>query len=295
MAADGGDSQVSEKDLSQDSNCFKAILFCFVLAITYVGSLYIWKKMNHRDHPLTVKRRFVSVFVVAIISPFLTYFGTNFNYFKENPGILELLGIRWSGCIAALTIPLLLTMVLFFGPLFMHYIDGICTIYFETTYWSTNLRNLIWLRNHIVAPFSEEFTFRACMLPILVPCFGASMSILICPLFFGLAHLHHLWERLIIGTNIKHAVLQSLFQLVYTTIFGMYSAYLFIRTDHFLAPFLVHAFCNHMGFPDFGEIFVHPRPTRVFIMIAFISGLLTWVTLLEPCTRPYLFHNNVYA
>ena len=35
------------------------------------------------------------------------------------------------------------------------------------------------------APFSEEFIFRACMLPLLVPCFGTSLSVFLCPLFFG--------------------------------------------------------------------------------------------------------------
>ena len=34
----------------------------------------------------------------------------------------------------------------------------------------------------------------------------------------------------------------------------MYSALLFIRTGHFAAPFLVHAYCNFMGFPDFVEV-----------------------------------------
>ena len=34
----------------------------------------------------------------------------------------------------------------------------------------------------------------------------------------------------------------------------MYSALLFIRTGHFAAPFLVHAYCNFMGFPDFAEV-----------------------------------------
>ena len=35
------------------------------------------------------------------------------------------------------------------------------------------------------APLSEEFMFRACMLPLLVPSFGEGWSMFICPLFFG--------------------------------------------------------------------------------------------------------------
>ena len=43
-------------------------------------------------------------------------------------------------------------------------------------------------------------------------------------------------------------------QFAYTTIFGMYSAFLFVKTGHFAAPFIVHAYCNFMGFPDFMEV-----------------------------------------
>lgn len=52
-------------------------------------------------------------------------------------------------------------------------------------YWISNLTNLIWLRNHVVAPLSEEFTFRACMLPLLLQCFRPLTAVFVCPLFFG--------------------------------------------------------------------------------------------------------------
>lgn len=42
-----------------------------------------------------------------------------------------------------------------------------------------------WLRNQVVAPLTEELVFRACMLPMLVPCAGPSTAIFTCPLFFG--------------------------------------------------------------------------------------------------------------
>ena len=54
----------------------------------------------------------------------------------------------------------------------------------------------------------------------------------------------------------------SLFQSTYTTIFGMYSAFLFVRTGHIAAPVVAHGFCNFMGFPDFNELLNHPPRTR---------------------------------
>ena len=59
-----------------------------------------------------------------------------------------------------------------------------------------------------------------------------------------------------------------LFQFAYTTVFGMYSAFLFIKTGHFAAPFIVHAYCNFMGFPDFMEVCV----ICVVIFLAAPSG-----------------------
>lgn len=35
------------------------------------------------------------------------------------------------------------------------------------------------------APITEEFIYRACMIPLLVPSFGLMGAIFICPLLFG--------------------------------------------------------------------------------------------------------------
>ncbi|XP_013787337.1 CAAX prenyl protease 2-like isoform X1 [Limulus polyphemus] len=277
------------------SNCSKAVGSCLLLACTYVGSLYIWRTKFHRDHPTTIKKRFVSVLIMGVVSPLFVVFCSEKTYFGERGSLPTLLGFRWKGLLQAFVLPLGLTMVLFSGPLLLHYLDGVCGLYLKSRYWMSNLRNLIWLRNHIVAPFSEEFTFRACMLPILVPCFGASLSIVICPLFFGVAHLHHLRERMERSTNTTHAVFQSLFQFLYTSLFGVYSAYLFLRTGHFMAPFIAHAFCNHMGFPDFIEVLSYKQPVRTFLVILFLLGFFGWLVLLEPLTKPAIFSNLVYV
>ncbi|CAN7999664.1 unnamed protein product [Ixodes hexagonus] len=283
-------------DLSE-VNCTRAILWAFTLALTYVGSLYIWRAKEHRDHPSTIKKRFVSVFAILCISPLFVVFGADLAYFNKGATIPALLGLRLAGLAQAVLLPLVLTMVLFTGPLVLHYFDGIWSLYIGKSpgYWYSNLKNLIWLRNHIVAPLSEEFTFRACMLPLLVPCLGQRAAILICPLFFGVAHLHHLTEKLARTSDVKLVVMQSVFQFGYTTIFGAYSVYLFLRTGHFVAPFVAHAFCNHMGFPDMSEVFGYRQPRLSLLLLAFLGGLLAWASLLEPLTRPDIYHNNLYA
>jgi len=49
----------------------------------------------------------------------------------------------------------------------------------------SNFTDLIWLRNYVVAPISEEFTFRACIIPLLLQCFQPMTAVFICPVFFG--------------------------------------------------------------------------------------------------------------
>lgn len=55
---------------------------------------------------------------------------------------------------------------------------------------SVLLRQAAWL--FLQAPLSEEFTFRACMLPILVPCLGQRTAVIVCPLFFGVGECRFL-------------------------------------------------------------------------------------------------------
>ena len=35
------------------------------------------------------------------------------------------------------------------------------------------------------APITEEFIFRACMMPFLIPTIGEGAAVFVCPLFFG--------------------------------------------------------------------------------------------------------------
>lgn len=55
----------------------------------------------------------------------------------------------------------------------------------EPMYWIWHLKDLTFLRNHVVAPVAEEFVFRACMLPLLLQCFRPMTVVFVAPLFFG--------------------------------------------------------------------------------------------------------------
>ncbi|XP_026686907.1 CAAX prenyl protease 2 [Diaphorina citri] len=320
---------------------------------------------NFRNEPATIRKRFFSVFVMSLVSPLFLWYFLDKKYLEKN-SLLETLGLRLPGLLPALILPLLLTMVLFLGPLVLQALSGIwqvyaalrhggTNIYVEThfglsstvhsvcrqslhlgdfsklsameeqtsmwkpilaclvlsivyvaslyiwsspltrcPFWWSNVNDLMWVRNYIVAPLSEEFTFRACMLPLLLQVFKPNTAIFVAPLFFGAAHLHHLMERLQSGMSWRHALLISCFQFSYTSLFGGYSAFLFVRTGHFVAPFLAHAFCNHMGFPDFEEIYAFGEPRRSAVLCVCVVGLIGWAFLLGPMTSPALYSNNLW-
>ncbi|XP_074037091.1 ras converting CAAX endopeptidase Sras isoform X2 [Leptinotarsa decemlineata] len=234
---------------------------------------------------------------MLFISPCFLYIGLD-NETLEKISFLEILGIKSQGLWRAIFLPLFLTMTLFLGPISMEIWSGVSKIFKgnkEGKCCFPDVTNLIWIRNHVVAPISEEFTYRSCMLPILMQHFSASTAIFSCPLFFGVAHFHHFWERRNhMGMSFKSALIISCFQFTYTTLFGMYSAFIFYRTGHFVSVVAVHAFCNHMGFPEIREIGTY-KPGKMMIIISlFFIGFGMWCYLLRPLTEPSLFQNELY-
>ncbi|KAL2094822.1 hypothetical protein ACEWY4_009541 [Coilia grayii] len=274
--------------------CWAGILCCFLLACFYVGSLYVWRTTLPRDHPRVIRRRFISVLVVSITSPFIVWAWTDWMNISLGVSLTELMGIRLEGIVPAGILPLCLTMMLFLGPLVQLAVDSPKGLLFEIRL-KCNLRSLTlcvrdlkWLRNHIVAPLTEELVFRACMLPVLVPCTGPTAAIFICPLFFGVAHFHHISEQLRSGQNSLGDILTAaVFQFAYTYVFGIYSAFIFIRTGHMLAPVLCHSFCNSMGFPDFSRALEHPQ--RPVILLCYQLGVMLFLLFLLPLTDPFFY------
>lgn len=265
-----------------------SLVGCLIMSGSFIGSLYVWSSKYNRDHPTTIKQRFCSVFVVVILSPvILKLFVTSKELQKFS--VFELTGLRLTGFFPAAVLPLILTMVLFLGPL--------CMINYRKInfrFWIYNFTDLIWLRNVVVGPLFEEITFRACMMPLLMQCFETLAAIFVCSLFFGLAHIHHVIERYRAGDSCKILIVRALIQFSYTTLFGGYSAFLFVKTGHFVSPLVVHAFCNVMELPDFGKILTYENPKKIMLVCLFVLGLVLWYILLKPMTDCRLYNNYIY-
>lgn len=261
-----------------------AVLCCCTIATLYVGSLYAWRRLP-RDHPSTIVRRMISVACFSTVA----WIPAAYTLQKSIQGpvgageVLEELGIRTSGLAASTVLPLLLTALAFAGPLaYLVYVDGLSSHGFP-------LGSLFFWRNYVVAPITEEFVFRSCMVPILTrQGFPFTTTVLMTPLFFGAAHLHHLRELLTFGgVDLPSALQMVMFQFMYTVVFGWYATYLLLRTRHLLGPILVHSFCNWMGFPPLVGLSNHPQHALFQTVTA--AGLLSFALLLAPMTAPALY------
>ena len=122
---------------------------------------------------------------------------------------------------------------------------------------SVNAERYGWLvpaRDLVLAPFFEEFIFRGAVLAVLlggVRGVGVQRAVLLSPLFFGLAHVNHYFAlKKIYGR--RRALSAVLFQLSYTTAFGVLAGVVFWRCKAGLAgAWSLHASANAFGAPDF--------------------------------------------
>lgn len=83
--------------------------------------------------------------------------------------------------------------------------------------------------------------------------YSGKQVVFLTPLYFGIAHVHHLYEFRITHPEVPLivTVLRSLFQFTYTSLFGFFAAFVFIRTGNVYTCMLAHTFCNWMGLPRF--------------------------------------------
>jgi prenyl protein peptidase len=70
--------------------------------------------------------------------------------------------------------------------------------------------------------------------------------------------------------------------MLYTTVFGWYATWVFCWTGRLLPAIAVHAFCNLMGVPPFGEMAADGR-SLVWAVLT-VAGIAGFAWLLQDCT-----------
>lgn len=148
-----------------------------------------------------------------------------------------------------------LVAILFAGPLFESCIaEGGWRdwIRFDGVYQT--MTSYVGWRNYIVGPFTEELIWRSLIVSLhLFARVKPSTIVFTTPLYFGIAHIHHLYEFRLTHPRVPllPAVLRSLFQFTYTSLFGFFAAFVLLRTGNIWACILAHTFCNWLGLPRF--------------------------------------------
>ncbi|EGZ05811.1 prenyl protein protease [Phytophthora sojae] len=287
-----------------------AVVACSCMAAAYVGVLYTLPQAIRRlprDHPTHILARFLLICIFCAICPFVL--AVFYDHDEASMSFAQWLGIRWEGLVQAVVIPLFTTAVLFTGSLLANALrllnvskqfhsNGLWfAIKNSALYYSITHDRLPSLRTYILGPLTEEFVFRSCMVPLLVCAeFTVKQIVLGSPLMFGAAHLHHFMEYVRHGRSPKDAALTVGFQLIYTSLFGAYATFIFLRTGHFASIFLVHVFCNVMGFPDLS--FFNPEsslhPYRLVLLGAYFFGIYGFSLLLMPLTEPTIYSSEMW-
>lgn len=253
-----------------------ALLACLGLSSLFVVSLYVVDPGLSRNHPKTVQRRLLAIVSVCIFSPFYIWLWRD-SEVRDGQSVWRILGVSTTeGLLYALIVPVVLVLILYAGPIVQYLSEGEHPFeHIAAERWD------IIIRNYMLAPFAEEFVFRACMMPLLLPTVGPKWTILCCPLLFGLAHVHHLvdWFRRNDGTPLTNAILSVLLQVAYTSVFGMFSAYLFYHTGHLLSPVVSHVLCNALGLPPFESLGSHRH--RNTVAAVYVIGLVSFIVLIN--------------
>ncbi|KAF2097317.1 hypothetical protein NA57DRAFT_57908 [Rhizodiscina lignyota] len=270
-----------------------ACILSIVFNVLYVAPIYLSptarpSPVAKRDAPSVIRARIRAITISCVISTLVTYYVVAVygkNDFKATIALLGWYPIHLTDVARVL----LLVAILFAGPLFETGIveggwrgwikgEGAIEVLSSWTGW----------RNFVAGPITEELIWRSLLIPLhllassmypmnLLPSTFTAMhsesrgqsnipssasplairdtrnAILITPLYFGIAHVHHFYEFVLSHphASITQALIRSLVQFTYTTIFGWFEAYVFVRTGSLLAVIAAHSFCNWLGLPRF--------------------------------------------
>ncbi|KAL9129854.1 MAG: hypothetical protein Q9217_001809 [Psora testacea] len=207
-----------------------------------------------RDAPSVIRARIRFVMFSVTLSTLITSYILSTRAYKSFPLILHTLGIYPVIPIAIIK-SVLLTALLFAGPLFEKgIIESGWRRWVKGEDIHETLSSWIGWRNFVAGPFTEEILFRSVLVSLNThtrPLLPVRKLIFTTPLYFGIAHIHHFYEFTLTHpyTPLLPALVRSLIQFAYTTVFGWYATFVFLRTGSLWAVVLIHSQCNWMGLP----------------------------------------------
>uniref|UniRef100_A0A3P9H326 Farnesylated proteins-converting enzyme 2 n=1 Tax=Oryzias latipes TaxID=8090 RepID=A0A3P9H326_ORYLA len=240
--------------VQQRRKCWVSVLSCLLLACLYVGSLYV-RCDSLPNHQSRIKRRCTSVLLVFGVAPAVIKTWMHVNDVRvSTQDLLQILFMvmRLEGFVPAALFPILLTMV---RPA-----TSKCSPFPDVESWLVCVEDAVWLRNQVVALLTEELEFREAMLPMLLPCSGATGAVFTAPLFFCVEQQA--------SPNTCLSVICAL-------------------ACHLVGPVLCHSFCNSQGLSDISSALQHPQLSAFTFLLS--GGDPIFPGASPPPDRPILF------
>jgi prenyl protein peptidase len=264
------------------------VLFTIIyIAPFYLSPTLRSNSIANRNTPSVIEARIRAVVWSCVASVVITVCVHVFRGQLALGEVLHLLGV-YPVNILDTAKSILLVAVLFAGPLFERAIvEGEWRTWGGAAVKETVYDDLIGWRNLVVGPVSEELVFRSLAIslfvlakvrtddgPLSALCHRRSNHLsqasaqripFTSPLIFGVAHVHHLHEHVnssrrpgagylataLTPSVILPGLIRSIFQFLYTSLFGIIAAFIYLRTSSLIACILAHSFCNWMGLPRF--------------------------------------------
>ncbi|KAH8431259.1 CAAX prenyl protease RCE1 [Aspergillus melleus] len=236
----------------QAAACFSILLTLIYVVPFYVSTTTRPSPTLSRDAPSVIRARIRAVTSSCVISTLAVFW---LIIAKDNAPVSEALRLLgwWPVGLLEIARSLALTAILFTGPLFERGIaEGEWRDWIRGRRVSETLRGWIGWRNYVAGPITEEIMFRSAIVPLHVLArVSPGHIVFMAPLYFGIAHVHHFYEFRLThpDTSIIAAMFRSIFQFSYTTIFGWYATFIYLRTGSLPAAILAHTFCNWCGLP----------------------------------------------
>ncbi|CDW91388.1 caax prenyl protease 2-like [Stylonychia lemnae] len=258
----------------------EAVVLGFGFSSIFVLSLYFWKIFEGKkpqgyfydeNSQTEILKRVSSVVVFSFTC--ISFLNIKADHRqRDDVDLFRWFGLHFDGQISlAIANTLMLNSILFLGEI-VQYLWGMN----ESDYFQIDL---LTFKNLVLVPIFEELIFRACLINIFIEANIMSMHkcVLILPIFFAVAHLHHLYrQRHLPAEQFKRAALQKVFQIFYTQVFGIYAGYIYVYTGSLWAAIALHAQCNYFGFPSFGNLFDEEFPVlkRQIVGYLYLVGVV---------------------
>lgn len=272
----------------------RSLAYCFAVSVAFVASLYVLvplrvRGLNRDDSRQIQWRTFATAAVCGAMLAAYPVFVCKDDRERAEP----------TGTVEATALVLGQAMALFLGPMVQQWyfvmemqkrrfqkgfwnLLGIYYGYYIEPRWYALFTSARWivLRYLVIAPIVEEIAFRGCIVSAL---HAAGMSetrnILLAPLFFGTAHVHHAVLLLRQGHRLGPVIVRTLFQFAYTSLFGSYATFAYLKTQSIVAVAVCHAFCNAQGLPDLSFLRssspLYKR--RTILLLAHVAGIALFI------------------